>query len=1515
MFSAVYCDWNSTSLRVILLGVVLLLTGPVLSGGSARAALQIPDDQRTLQEAVQGQLAGTLLRSRAEEDALLSLRKTGVSDSSFDVLQQIFSRQADAFLWDPERQDWRSLRAFAMDLLKRAPDDIQRAWDRTITVSTEGRLRTALATGDFEELEAIAEACPLSEAGLRSEGMLLAALWLKGEATEADLQWNCLQADYADSVLEGSFRQQLLTLRNAVQKRLTAEIGNNHNANPVAGTSRDNRVLTTVSPPWPEISWTWQETVWVPGAEARLNASSLLMNYGPEFSGILRDFQNWPLVHWGPWLICRTPFRIVALEKSTGRECWSLVTDSLGAGSGTDSMGLGGINFPPGGPGMDELRPDALPQWGLLSRDAEYLWLIDCFDVLGREMNADRRPWMRGRRPGIFSGNAATQADFIPSGRLLALKRSAENALPEIAWIAGDTSPAGYQIVEQLKDQSRTEPDLIPEGQAENLSSDEFYPAPGLFPASTDQPDSGANTETDFRRSPTVTGHRFQCPPVIRGERLYLLSKTADFLLVNCLHRTTGRVIWQQPVSWADQGGNGPDMSVVSNQWQSCLICGDNLICSLASGDLVAVSTATGQLKWALSQQNETAEKRLEEAFANEFLISPDATTPALFLPLTEQGVVVCSAPNSGAVMCVNGLSGRILWKVPNRAVVPGEPGGSRDLYPAAIVNGRLILIGQRHCRCLDLQDGSQLWVTEIDETGGMAVCGTDRCVIPQIGAQPVCISLRDGTRLQEATRFQPHRARLPFGAFTSDTHSIYASNPGVVVAFPRADVVASTANATPAEDDPQSVLQAARAMMIDGRRQDAKSLLQTQLQSANLAADETAGRTLVSTLAELLLGEWLESWLKASGLPSDESRAATVKQLADLQLTPDQTVRAATLALLTGLHEEALPQSWRAQWQSPNRKTLLTLSSDWSVRPDLLLEQPPIRITTASDQGKPATGGELTLIAEDAILHPQSLTTETDTVQLARQLIDNGQATAAELLLASWWQSLSENRGDERNRVEKLLDQVRNGASLNTEVLTDFNGRTPDFAGPSGDLPDTDAETLTLAPEFHLALPVPEFALNENQMQISAGPWWLKHDLVVSNSREEPQTHRLEVVARDGAGVLSRLPKVGGMAELTTDFQQSNRTCSAPGLIPLIERTRLMMTAVNNSGQTRILWDRELNPRQDLVSGKVILGSLGPDYFVWHFAGTLYCTHPLTGTDLWTRRVGEVSNTVPRLQSAPAVFGDERVTAVYSVEQGLLQTFSTRTGKPVQRKSVMPGLGTECGAVGRFLIYTDLNYQLHLLDTEQGEDILADEEPIRMGQMHLGRLYSVLPGNQLVTVTHDSQIVVISLNTGNVSRRIAPRVPGQFAATFAVKAFERAGRVFIAVEENLPGAGAALLQVRGEDTLESLSDGTLSCLSPDRDRIEWTLRLENCVFPQITGDATDVLIACTTSFGRDRMADGGLTELLDVKVIPYASGELALEEKGMPLSSPQWIRHDAAKRQIQIQCDDGRILLRRKPR
>jgi hypothetical protein len=134
-------------------------------------------------------------------------------------------------------------------------------------------------------------------------------------------------------------------------------------------------------------------------------------------------------------------------------------------------------------------------------------------------------------------------------------------------------------------------------------------------------------------------------------------------------------------------------------------------------------------------------------------------------------------------------------------------------------------------------------------------------------------------------------------------------------------------------------------------------------------------------------------------------------------------------------------------------------------------------------------------------------------------------------------------------------------------------------------------------------------------------------------------------------------------------------------------------------------------------------------------------------------------------------------------------------------------------------------------------------------------------------------------------------------------------------VEENLPGAGAALLQVRGEDTLESLSDGTLSCLNPERDRIEWTLRLENCVFPQITGDATDVLIACTTSFGRDRMDDGGLTELLDVKVIPYASGELALEEKGMPLSSPQWIHHDAAKRQIQIQCEDGRILLRQETR
>lgn len=1511
MSSAVCGDLNSTRQRVVSLALVLLLAAPWLSGEPAGAALQIVDEQQASQEPVQSLLAGTLLRSRAEEDALLSLRKTGIADSSFDVLQQIFSRQADAFLWDPERQNWRSLRAFAMDLLKGSPPEIQRAWDRTIEVSSEGRLRTALAAGDFEELEAIAQGCPLSSVGLRSEGLLLAALWLKGEATEADKQWNRLQADYAETVLEPDFRK-LLPLRQAVQKRLNSESSRNSNMTPAAGTSRQNRVAPTVSPPWPEISWSWKETVWVPGAAARMNASSLLMNYSPELSGVLRDFQNWPLVHWGPWLICRTPFRIVALEKTTGRECWSLVTDSLGADSGMDSMEPAGLNFPSGGLGREESRPETLPQWGLLSFDTEYLWLIDRFDILGGGIDTDRRPWMRGRRPGFFSGNGENPAEFIPGGRLVALKRTGESALPEIAWTVGDTSAPGYQIVEQLNDKLRTEPRIIPAGPSDEHGHKDFHGTPGLFAPSANNSDSANRTATDFRRSPTLTGHRFQCPPVIRGERLYLLSKTADFLLVNCLHRTTGRVLWQQPISWADQGGNGPEITATSNQPPSCLICGENLICSLSSGAMVALSTANGQLQWALSQQNQPAETLSNEAINNEFLLSADITTPAVFLPLTDQGLVVSSAPDSDSVQCVDGRNGKVLWRVANRAVVLGDTGGSRDLYPAGIVNGQLILIGQHHCRCLDMRDGKQLWVTEIGDTGGTAICGTDRCVIPQIGEQPVCLSLRDGVRLPDTARFLPHRARLPFGAFTGDAHSVYASNPGVVVAFPRADIVASSGNSAPAEADLNTILRTANAMIIDGGRQGAKSLLQTQLQSVKRTAGETDGKALVSTLAELLLSEWLDNWLRASDVHAGELQVATVSQLADLPLTPDQTVRAATLALLTGMQEDALPELWRRQWQSPHRRTLLALSSDWFVRPDLLLEQAPGRIAAESAPGGPATGGDLIRIAADAILHPQCLTSENDRIQLAQQLIDNGQITAAELLLASWWQSLPETELNQRSLIEKLLDQVRNDQTLKVHAVTAGNASNPGSAAATGDLSARGTATLTLNPEFHIAAPVPEFALNVNQLQLSAGPWWLKHDLVVSNSREKPDTHRLEVVARDGAGVLSRLPNTGGMADLATDFQQSNRTCSAPGLLPLMEQSRLLMTALNNSGQTRILWTRDLNPRQELVSGKVVFGSLGPNFFVWHAAGTLYCTHPLTGTDLWTRRIGEIKNTIPGLQVAPSVFGDERVTAVYSVDQGLLQTYSTRTGKSLLRKSVMPGLGTECRAVGRFLIFTDLNYQLHILDTANGEDLLTDEAPVYIGKMHLGRLVSVLPGNQLITVTHDSQIVIMDLNTGRVSTRIMPTSPLQFPSTLAVKVFERAGRVFIGVEENLAGAGAGLLQVRGVDTMESLSDGTLICLNAARDRIEWSQRLENCVFPQITGDATDVLIACTTSFGRDRMEDGGLTELLDIKVMQCDSGKIALDEKGLPLSYPKWIHHDASKSEIQIQCDDGRLLLRR---
>jgi hypothetical protein len=667
--------------------------------------------------------------------------------------------------------------------------------------------------------------------------------------------------------------------------------------------------------------------------------------------------------------------------------------------------------------------------------------------------------------------------------------------------------------------------------------------------------------------------------------------------------------------------------------------------------------------------------------------------------------------------------------------------------------------------------------------------------------------------------------------------------------------------------------------------------------------------RRLTADLAELLLDDWRQSWLtqQAEGTAPPQ----LLPQLSELELTTEQACRAAIFARLTGTPAGELPGGWIAALQSPRRRTLLSLTDRWAVLPELLIPDPSQSSSLVT--GGSSEGQSLLQRAEAAIVFPERFVNADEKVQLADQLIERGHVAAAELLLAAWWESLGDDRGEERRRLELLLERVRmseRGGDVWQRLSIEPAGQRPS----EGSVASTDfGATPELIPEFRFASVTSEMRNAVDVLPSTAEPWWLSHKLVVSRQRGERPGPLLEVVARDGSGVLSRLPETEYADDLAAPFSQTNRGVSVPGLIPLRDQNQLMMLSVNNTGQCQLLWSRPFSAAQSLLSPRILLmGSLGPGYFVWFLDGTLHCTHPLTGVDLWTQRLNVSGAALFRagLIESP-IFGDELVTAVYNSESGVLQTFETRTGKPGRSLVVQPGLGTQCGTVGRFLIYTDLDYHLKILDTASCELVPGDGQGVVIGQQHLDQLYAVLPGNVIVTVTREGELVFIDLAAGRVLARV--RLPeGTEVTPLAVKAFEQGERVYVVVEDRaLAGGIRALPTTPPRQTERGINDGLLVCLPREKNRVLWARRLENCQFPTITGAATDVLIACSAGFGRDRMEDGGLTDLLQVRILRGATGQTVAEAKGLPLSMPAWVHHDARRSEIRLQSSNGNLVVR----
>lgn len=1475
-------------------------------------------------------LAATLIRVREMENHLraVQVREDGsFAENSLISLEQIFAYRADVFETDPETSQSRSIRAEALQRLRQASPSAQRQWAQTVSVLAESRLRLAIQAGDRNQLSNVARQFPYTESAITATVVELSMDFLRGYETSISQRLLQLESETAGTIHEAFLKQAAGPLW-AMLKATATTADPQSTEQPIAVTKETALSIATtdvggdVSPPWPSVKWQWTESVWsYPGAP-QPQAGTTLESFLPDTDNNLGDFSNWRPVFWGDSVVLRTPFRIVACDRVTGAEQWSLPTSTFTpTESSADSHGAQSEQLSPrfARPFDVGTMVSGLAAYGLLASDRAFLYFVDGFDFFGEESE----DLELGKRIGVLnqfrirSRESNTDSSSKKATRLTALRRDAATGRPVVAWTVGDSEQVDYRFVEPA---SGTD-GLIQSQKAlrASLNVGSFVDAESVTPLERID-------DTDLAR-PSVTGHRFLGPPIGQDNQLFVLTIHNETTWLSCLTRGTGAVEWQQPLIFATDDGLNQFLEAANPAGTNsvCLLSGETVVCSLSSGVLVGVRATDGQLQWASAIRDE-AEPDNRQGFP--LPMNPDIETeeavdsPCVILPSAAHNIVVGLDSQSSRVHGIDTTSGQILWSTSRRAFGPGNVGGSADYYLAGISGTQVVLIGERHCRSLDLKTGDQNWVVQIGTTTGRAECRGNRCLIPQADGHVMVISLNDGTAVRKRVGFLPEGAAQPFGSVVSDDDLVCMTTPVSLVVFPRADSLFPPVdvNDTAGDRSVEDIQQQVQARLLNGDDEAAIAILKAAILKAGGDLESKVTEPLESYLGELILQDW-----GTQRFASEESSAQNVtapqqtivsteytELLPQLNLKPQQLLRAAVLSVLSRqdstLDEEDIEQlSGFKDWKQP-----VLVTDEWSVRPDVLLNNAGrnagTKLAIAGDDFAKLSLVQLQRLAEDAVLFPQILKSDLQREQLLTRLVEMGSFAAAESVAIMWQKQAESQRPGEfltqlrgRDVIAGFVNQPVTGANTKDRLVAPAGDGSVAPAGLTSSL----RRSLTFESEVYLGVPDWDLQRVEKGLAINSLPGWmpLRHYLV---DGREGFPDLVSVDMSDGS-VRDRVTLPFPAHRSVVSYQALSNDQSTPGLLPLLGSEQIAMLSCTVADKARVLWTRRFR-RADSGETPVEFGPLGADYFLWHHADELHCSHPLSGRDLWVRRL-RLSPT-QQMAGVRRIFGDESAMTVMGSDQSSVERFSTRDGRRLGAGRLKISPVSDAVTVGRCLLYPDDESRLHLYDSLTGRDMLENVEPVILGRSNPVSMSHVLTEGRVVTVSASFEIILIDTKQGRIVFRTPAASLIQTGAVFGLTAFERHGKLFVGIEEQRE------FVIRGVDRMLRPNEprvygGPLVCLNAETGKIEWTTPLEATGIPVLYGDPTDLMLMWSNPQADEPEAPQNLGHKINIQLVNSATGEIVAKGSSLSSSRPLRCNHIAAKEAIEVTTRDTTITIR----
>src|SRR5207247_9374968 len=94
---------------------------------------------------------------------------------------------------------------------------------------------------------------------------------------------------------------------------------------------------------------------------------------------------------------------------------------------------------------------------------------------------------------------------------------------------------------------------------------------------------------------------------------------------------------------------------------------------------------------------------------------APRTGSWAASAPIVHDGRVILTAPDSNALHCLSLRDGRLLWKEKRR---------DDDVYIGGVLSGKVLVVGSKTCRALNLDDGTEAWELKTGMRSGIGAAG-----------------------------------------------------------------------------------------------------------------------------------------------------------------------------------------------------------------------------------------------------------------------------------------------------------------------------------------------------------------------------------------------------------------------------------------------------------------------------------------------------------------------------------------------------------------------------------------------------------------------------------------------------------------------------------------------------------------------------------------------------------------------------------------------------------------------